>query len=76
MCFFIYQFVFVPVNIISLDINPSIELGVNRMGYVIDAKAYNEDGEILLDNVDVGYKKYMLFPFFVLKTTMPVGKVI
>lgn len=58
MCFFIYQFVFVSVNIISLDINPSIELGINRMGYVIDAKAYNEDGEILLDNVDVGYKKY------------------
>lgn len=39
-----------PHAIISVDINPSIELGVNRMQKVVSTKAYNDDGEKLLES--------------------------
>ncbi len=39
-----------PVTYISMDINPSIELGINRLGRVVSVEAYNEDGgEVLRD---------------------------
>ena len=47
-----------PVSSISVDINPSLELGVNRFDRVISAKAYNQDGEKLLKEVNVLFKKY------------------
>ena len=47
-----------PVSSISVDINPSLELGVNRFDRVISAKAYNSDGEKLLKEVNVLFKKY------------------
>lgn len=42
-----------PVSFLSLDINPSIELGVNVFDIVVSAEAYNEDGEKVLENLDV-----------------------
>lgn len=42
-----------PVSYISIDINPSIELGINRFGRVVSAVAYNEDGEALLRHLSV-----------------------
>ena len=34
-----------PVSFVSLDINPSMELGVNVFDVVVSAKAYNNDGK-------------------------------
>lgn len=40
-----------PVSYISIDVNPSIELGINRFGKVVSAEAYNEDGQNILQHV-------------------------
>lgn len=45
-------------SVISMDINPSIELELNSGGRVISAQAYNDDGSILLANVAVEGKPY------------------
>lgn len=37
-----------PVNYLCLDINPSVELGLNAFGRVVSTQAYNEDGLRLL----------------------------
>lgn len=42
-----------PVSFVSLDVNPSIELGVNAFDVVVSAEAYNEDGENVLEDLDV-----------------------
>jgi len=38
-----------PVNYVSLDINPSVEFGINTFDRVVSAEAYNDDGTQLLD---------------------------
>lgn len=43
---------------VGIDVNPSIELGINRFDIVVSAKAYNEDGEALLRDVSVTGKPY------------------
>lgn len=43
-----YAFYSMPVRYLCLDINPSVELGVNAFGRVVSAEAYNEDGGQLL----------------------------
>ncbi len=45
-----------PYSYVSLDVNPSIEYSVNVFDRVIDATAVNEDGEAILDNIDVENK--------------------
>ena len=35
----------------SIDVNPSIELAINRLGRVVSANAYNEDGQKILEQV-------------------------
>ena len=42
-----------PISFVSLDINPSIELGVNVFDVVVSAEAYNDDGDKVLENLDV-----------------------
>jgi hypothetical protein len=40
-----------PINYICLDINPSVELGINAFDKVVSTQAYNEDGlQLLGDN--------------------------
>lgn len=48
-----YAYYQTPVKYLSLDINPSVELGVNAFDKVVQAEAYNEDGEVILEGVDV-----------------------
>lgn len=48
-----------PVSFISIDVNPSIELGVNRFGQVVTANAFNEDGEKVLKHVSLKNISYM-----------------
>jgi hypothetical protein len=43
-----YAFYNTPINYICIDINPSIELGINAFGRIVDTEAYNNDGSLLL----------------------------
>ena len=49
---------FTPIAEISMDINPSIELGVNRLDQVISVNGFNEDGRALAQGLDVKYRPY------------------
>lgn len=53
-----YHTYFIPSSIISIDVNPSLELGVNRFDKVVSVEGYNEDGAALADAVDVKYMDY------------------
>ena len=53
-----YHTYFTPSAIISIDVNPSLELGVNRFDKVVSVDGYNEDGAALADAVDVKYMDY------------------
>lgn len=49
---------FTPTAEISIDINPSLELGINRFDRVVCVSAFNEDGQALVDTLDVKNKSY------------------
>lgn len=49
---------FTPTAQISIDINPSLELSVNRFDRVIFVNGWNEDGQELSRALDVKYKNY------------------
>lgn len=49
---------FTPTAQISIDINPSLELGINRFDRVVCVSAFNEDGQALADTLDMKYKSY------------------
>ena len=49
---------FTPTSLISIDINPSLELGVNRFDRVVSVRGFNEDGEALADSLDLGFLGY------------------
>ena len=42
-----------PVAFVGIDVNPSIELAVNRLDVVVEARALNDDGRALLDDVSL-----------------------
>ena len=42
-----------PVSYISIDVNPSVELGINRFGRVVSTNAYNEDGQAVLQQLSL-----------------------
>lgn len=44
--------------LISMDINPSIEISVNQFNRIVDVQARNEDGIKVLSSVSVKNKKY------------------
>ncbi len=54
-----YSVYFRPVSYISIDVNPSIELGVNRFGKVVLEKAYNKDGQDILEHVSLKNISYV-----------------
>lgn len=49
---------FTPTSAISVDINPSIELGINRFNHVISVESFNKDGTELSKNLNVKFKNY------------------
>ena len=49
---------FTPAAYIDIDVNPSIELTVNRMGRVIGSSAHNDDGAELLEETDLSSSGY------------------
>lgn len=46
---------FTPVSFISIDINPSIELGLNRLDRIISVTPFNVDG---VENLELKNRKY------------------
>lgn len=48
-----------PVSYISMDVNPSIELAINRYGKVISAEAYNRDGQNILQHLSLKNRPYV-----------------
>ena len=48
-----YAYYKTPVKYISIDINPSVELGVNAFDTVVTTTSYNEDGAAILAEVEV-----------------------
>ena len=53
-----YSIYFTPESVISVDVNPSIELGVNRFDRVISAASYNEEGCIITSSLNVRFRDY------------------
>ena len=49
---------FRPTAVISIDINPSLELGINRFDKVVSVTGYNEDGQELAESLDIKYMDY------------------
>lgn len=56
--FGVYHYCGQPTTYISVDVNPSVEIGVNRMDKVISAAAYNADGARVLEEVELEGKTY------------------
>jgi hypothetical protein len=42
-----------PASYLSLDINPSVELGVNGFGRIVSATAYNSEGTVILNGQNI-----------------------
>jgi len=53
-----YGIYFTPVSIISIDVNPSVELGINRFDKVVSVEGYNEDGQELAAAFDIRFMEY------------------
>lgn len=47
-----------PTAYVDIDVNPSIELGLNRFDRVVSARGLNEDGESVLAATDVTWMGY------------------
>ena len=53
-----YWIYFFPTARISIDINPSIELSVNRFDRVVGVEGWNEDGQALAETLDIQFDTY------------------
>lgn len=49
---------FTPTATISIEVNPYVELGVNRFDQVVSAVGRNDDGEALVENLDLRFLSY------------------
>lgn len=53
-----YLWIQMPVSYVSIDVNPSIELVLNRFDRVVSVEAYNMEGEGILKGLSLKGKKY------------------
>lgn len=51
-------FYFTPATTISIDINPSLEVGVNFFDRVVSVESYNDDGQELAASLDIRFMTY------------------
>lgn len=58
LCLGLWKVYFTPVSVISIDINPSLELSLNRFDRVLSVEGYNEDGQALAEALDVRFLSY------------------
>ncbi len=54
-----YYLYFFPTAFISIDINPSVELRINRYNQIISVEGYNDDGRLLADALEVKFMNYL-----------------
>lgn len=47
-----------PTAYISIDINPSLELGINCFNRIVSVEGYNEDGDDLAESLDITFMNY------------------
>ena len=47
-----------PASYISIDINPSLELGINRFDRVVSVESFNSNGQDLAEQLDIRYMDY------------------
>lgn len=48
-----YKLYYTPVSYLSIEINPSIQLSINIFDRVIGCEYFNDDGKVVLDDVNV-----------------------
>ena len=53
-----WQSYFTPAFLLSVDVNPSIEMSVNRFDRVISTKSYNSEGREVIESVNVKHMNY------------------
>lgn len=53
-----YFLYFIPVSSISVDVNPSIELGINRFDRVVTVDTFNDDGDNIMSSLNVRFMDY------------------
>ena len=53
-----YTWIQAPVSYVGIDVNPSIELALNRFDKVVSVHAYNEEGEEILKSLQLKGKTY------------------
>ncbi len=58
VCLFGYKLYSTPITVLSIDINPSLELGINYFDKVVEVKGYNEDGSELTTALDIKHSNY------------------
>ncbi len=49
---------YTPISVISIDVNPSVELGVNRFERIISVEGFGEDGKALAEKLDIRNMNY------------------
>ena len=52
-----FRIYYTPAATVNIDTNPAIELLLNRFDTVVGVYSYNEDGENLLQNINLKYQK-------------------
>lgn len=53
-----YAWIQTPISYVSIDVNPSIELALNRLDRVVAVSAYNVEGAGILDGLSLKGKRY------------------
>lgn len=53
-----HQLYFTPTTVLSIDINPSLEMDINRFDRVISINGYNDDGVALAEELNVKNRSY------------------
>ncbi len=53
-----FKLYFTPTTHINIDINPSLDLGINCFDRVISVSALNDDGKKLMETLDIKYASY------------------
>lgn len=53
-----YAWIQTPISYVGIDVNPSMELALNRLDRVVFASSYNDEGAEILDGLRLRGKKY------------------
>jgi hypothetical protein len=62
-----------PDNIITMDVNPSIEIVLNKKGQVLTCKENNEDGKIIVDQQEKRIKDVDVLVESIISTMISTG---